>query len=44
MDVIALRALGKIQKLHVFDHALAKRCHAMAPWTFGLVYMAINLI
>jgi hypothetical protein len=30
-DVALLGAGGEIAQLHVFDHALPKWCHAMAP-------------
>jgi hypothetical protein len=32
MQVGSLRSGAEIAQLHVFDHALTKRCHAMAPW------------
>ena len=37
MQVGSLRSRAEIAQLHIFDHALTKRCHAMAPWRCGLV-------
>ena len=32
MQISSLCALAEITQLHIFDHALTKRCHAKAPW------------
>jgi len=43
VQVRSLRFRAEIAQLHIFDHALTKRCHATAPWIFGLV-IGNNLI
>ena len=42
MQVGSLRFAAEIAQLHVFDHALTKRCHAMAPWIVDWSFLGIT--